>query len=586
MGACYSKKASGGNRSYTTVRMASTKLDEASRLARPTPYTRTQNANLEYAVKKGIPMSTKYSSYNSIDHGDIKNLKNTFQSNIPRFSSSLPASTSVEQKTAITNCNENETLHVVNNNAVVNSRSASNIPNTMNTPVNKLAAKPEPPIKPKSIASKSCPDKIIPQECEEKGLKTPGKTGLPRQMVAKSSQNISPGNPENLSIPKSYPSKTNKIVSSAQSPLSKSPSQRGFESRDSLSDFDSGLGNSLTDKQRPEDSDTVKDLERLELLDDSSPNSNVDACSIRSMSTPKGPHPQKVNVKAPSYRREPNGKWSFDEKHFSPEADEIVESKSVDVGDKSPKERHTFKMNASENIFSTYASYKGLLSYQKKSFKPLDTNIAIARDSKTNVSEQSKAAPANSPNISCIPKIRKQLNQPLACRSSLFYVQTENDKPAAAEITRVPPKFGEKSPVKKQVSSPKSIDSDEKSDSTEGVLSPPSEGENREFLIDDEISDQPDLTLCCDPMSEDSDLQSLQMAVTELHALQLASSSKKRTDSVSSYSSRKSRTTDHRDSLVLGSDLGSSCSSIASDDLMLDYEKSLDGFPEGTVNEG
>lgn len=591
MGACYSKKASGGNRAYTTVHMASTKLDEASRLARPTPYTRTtQNANLDFAVKKGIPMSTKYSSFNTIDHGDIKNLKNTFQSNIPRFSSSLPASTSVEQKTAIINCNENETLHVVNNNAV-NSHSASNIPSTtMSTPVNKreIAVKTESQIKPKSV-SKSCPDKIVPQECDDKGLKNPvsGKSmGLPRQITAKSSQNISLANPETLAIPKSCQLKGGKNISAGQSPILKSPSQKGSESRDSLSDFDSGIGNSLTDKQKPEDSDTVKDLEHLELLEESSPTFNVDNLSVRSMSTPKGHH-QKMNVRAPAYKREPNGKWSFDEKHFSPESEESVDSKSVNMGDRSPREKHSFKMNASDNIFSTYASYKGLLSYQKKSFKPLDANVIVSKE-KTNGSEKMKPVLGNSPNVSCIPKIRKQPNQPLTNRSSLFYVQTENEK-STVELENTPSKIEEKSPIKQLVHSPKmsSIDSDDKSDSTEnGVLSPPSEVENREFLIDDEISDQPDLTLCCDPNSEDSDLQSLQLAVSELHALQLASSSKKRTDSVSSYSSRKSRTADHRDSLILGSDLGSSCSSIASDDLMLDYEKTFDSFPEGTVNEG
>lgn len=582
MGACYSKKASGGNRPYTTVHMASTKLEEASRLARPTPYTRTQNANLEFAVKKGIPLSTKYSSISPIDHGDMKNLKNTFQSNIPRFSSSLPASTSAEQKTNIINCNDNETLHVVNNNAVTNSRSASNIPNSLSTPVNKLTVKAE--LQMKSKSSKSCPDKITSQESEEKGLKTPGKTtGLPRQISSKSSQNISLTSPETLTIPKSYQTKFNKNMSTGHSPLLKSPSPKGSESKDSLSDFDSGLGNSLTDKQKPEDSDTLKDLERLELLEEeSSPTFSPDSSRTIS-STPKGSYSQKMSVKAPAYKREPNGKWSFDEKHFSEENEPPEDSKSVNKGDRSPREKHSFKMNASDNIFSTYASYKGLLSYQKKSFKPIDANVTVTRE---NGPKDNKSTPTNS-NVSSIPKIRKITpNQPLANRSSIFYVQTQNEKSSATEshCGKDSSNAEETSPTKEQLHSPKQsgTDSDEKSDSAEnGVMSPPSEVENRDFLIDDEISDQPDLTLC-----EDSDLQSLQLAVSELHALQLASTSKKRTDSVSSYSSKKSRANDHRDSLILGSDLGSSCSSIASDDLMLDYEKNFDSFPEGTVNEG
>ncbi|XP_035221249.1 uncharacterized protein LOC118194160, partial [Stegodyphus dumicola] len=595
MGACYSKKASGGNRSYTTVHMASTKLEEASRLARPTPYSRTQNANIEYAAKKSIPLSTKHSSVSTVDPGEIKNLKNSFQSNIPRFSSSLPSTTSLtaEQKTNIPNYNDNETLHVVNNNPIINSRSAVNITNNASPPVNKVA-KTESQFKPKSLGSKSCPDKIVNQDVsEEKQTRIPGKgTGLPRQYVAvsKSAHSVSHLNTESLAVPKSQQTKDFRGVgsrnsSSGQSPQSKSPSRKGFESHDSLSDFDSGIGNSLNEKIKPEDSDTIKDLEHLELQDDSSPVS-IDTCSTRSTSTPKYCRSEtKMSVKAPTYKREPNGKWSFDEKHFGPETERSVVPKPFSSsGGSSPREKHSFKISASENIFSTYASYKGLLSYQKKSCKPLDCNSYNSRE-KTVSEQMQRIAQPQAVNSSCIPKMRRQLNQPLSGGNSVFYIQNESEKSVNEEKPKTVRKTSEYQTLNSKQSS---LDSDEKSDSTEnGVLSPPSEVENREFLIDDEISDQPGLTFFGEPRSEESDMQSLQLAVTELHALQMASSSKKRTDSVGSYCSRKSRTGDHRDSLLLGSDLGSSCSSIASDDLMLDYEKTFDNtFPEGTVNEG
>ncbi|GIX95225.1 uncharacterized protein CEXT_466491 [Caerostris extrusa] len=257
--ASYSKKASGGNRSYTT---AFTKLEEGSRLVRPTPYTRTQNANIDYAVKKGIPLSAKHNSLTTMDQGDLKNMKNTFQSNIPRFSSSLPVSASVsgEQKT-ITNCNDNEALHVVNNNAIVNSRSAFNVSNAT-SPVNKLTVK-DSLIKPKNLGSKSCPDKILSPDVPEKPVKTPLKgSGISRIFMGKSpSLHNSPEIQYSSKLQQTKDSKFNSRNPSGVSLVSKSPSGKGFESRDSLSGFDSGRGNSLTDKNKPEDSDAIKGIE-------------------------------------------------------------------------------------------------------------------------------------------------------------------------------------------------------------------------------------------------------------------------------------------------------------------------------------
>ncbi|KAF8787848.1 hypothetical protein HNY73_009407 [Argiope bruennichi] len=576
MGACYSKKASGGNRSYTTVQMASTKLEEGSRLVRPTPYTRTQNANIDFAAKKSIPLPSKHNSLTTADQSDLKNAKNTFQSNIPRFSSSLPVSASIsgEQKTII---NDNEALHVVNNNAIVNSRSAFNVSNAT-SPVNKLAVR-ESQIKPKSLGSKSCPDKILSPD--EKPSRTPLKgSGISRIFMGRSSPSSSQNSPETPNSSKMQQPKDSKLAgrnSSGPSPVSKSPSTKGFESRDSLSDFDSGLGNSLTDKNKPEDSDTIKDIEQLEFQDEISPSISVKTSPNRSTSTPKQSAAEsKLSLKAPTYKREPNGKWSFDEKHFGPEPVRTSEPKPFgNTNGSSPKAKHSFKMNASENIFSTYASYKGLLSYQKKSFQPADVKFNL-REKAT----QQQPLQQQSPNVSSIPKMKRQQSQPISSSGTIFYCDTDSNNCSFDDektLTNL-----EKPPQHQRNSS---LDSDEKSDSTEnGVLSPPSE-ENREFLIDDEIADQPGLTFFGDPKSEDSDVQSLQLAMSELHALQLASTNKRRTDSVSSYSSRKGRN-DHRDSLILGSELGSSCSSIASDDLMLDYEKSFDAFPEGTVNEG
>ncbi|XP_015928473.2 serine-rich adhesin for platelets isoform X1 [Parasteatoda tepidariorum] len=572
MGTCYSKKASGGNNPYMTSQMAATKLDEASRLARPTPYTRSGNANIEFAAKKNVPLPTKFNTLSTVEQGDIKNLKH-YQSSIPRFSSSLPTATG-EQRIG-SPLNENETLHVVNNNAIVNSRSAFNVSSTSPSSSNKYLNKSESLIKPKKT-SKSCPEKILSPD-NERIVRTPARgSGIsPRQ-----NRNKSPG-PQQAEIKVFSKSQQSKTVSGRNSggpsPVSKSPSRKGFESRDSLSDFDSGIGNSLTDKNRPEDSDTVKDLEQLELQDESSPNLSLGSKS--SAGTPKSPSDSKLAVKAPTYKREPNGKWSFDDKHFGPESTlRTSEPKSIpNSGPSSPREKHPFKMTASENIFSTYASYKGLLSYQKKSFRSPENGKLSPKTSRSE--KTSRVVQSSVSNLSSIPKIRRHGSQPTP-GGSIFYCTTEENQCSETKYDNAFESTVKSNNDTKQ----SSLDSDEKSDST-GVLSPPSE-ENREFLIDDEIADQPGLTFGNEPKSEDSDVQSLQMAMSELHALQMSSSVKKRTDSVSSYSSRKGRFGDHRDSLILGSELGSSCSSIASDDLMLDYEKSYDGFPEGTVNEG
>ncbi|KAG8188561.1 hypothetical protein JTE90_007169 [Oedothorax gibbosus] len=557
--------------------MASTKLEEASRLARPTPYMRNQNTNIEYAAKKTTPQSTKQNSPSNVDQSN----KNNFQSNIPRFSSSLPASAasiSGDHKTAVTNCNDNEAMHVVNNNAIVNSRSAYNV---SHSPVTKTNLR-DSQIKPK-IGSRSCPDKIVSPDAQDKPAKSPLRgTGIFRSFLGKSSPKTSSNSPDSLETPKSQSRVTNGKSSKGASPATKSPSRKGFASLNSLSDFDSGIGNSLNDKNRPEDSDTIKDVEQIEFQEEFSPNLSVDAVGNRPTSTPKSSaSDSKLSLKAPTYRREQNGKWSYDEKHFGSEPLRTPEPKPIlNTGSESPREKHTFKMNASENIFSTYASYKGLLSYQKKSFKPSDVKYNL-RD-KTN--QNDRTTPQQTSSIPKVPTALPNTRRPASqARSSKFYVNNEHSKVDEEEKTLSAEKLPKSSNAKQS-----SLDSDEKSDSTEnGVTSPPSD-DNREFLIDDEIADQPGLTFFGDPNSEDSDVQSLKQAMTELHALQMTSSLiKKRTDSCSSYSSLKRRSGgDHRDSLILGSELGSSCSSIASDDLMLDYDKAYDGFPEGTVNEG
>lgn len=90
-----------------------------------------------------------------------------------------------------------------------------------------------------------------------------------------------------------------------------------------------------------------------------------------------------------------------------------------------------------------------------------------------------------------------------------------------------------------------------------GFLSPTSDG----FLIDDDISDQPGLIAL--ERSRGRAAPSVKKSIFELHALQ-------------SFSGRQSKVDRTLDDLhPLCSDAGSSCSSLGSDDLMLDFETSM-----------
>ncbi|XP_064458324.1 uncharacterized protein LOC135368752 isoform X3 [Ornithodoros turicata] len=128
--------------------------------------------------------------------------------------------------------------------------------------------------------------------------------------------------------------------------------------------------------------------------------------------------------------------------------------------------------------------------------------------------------------------------------------------------------------VKEELSAPcsepkLSVDSglspqDEENDGSpqhEAYLSPASDVENRGFLIDDDISDQPGLIAL---ERSKPKILSVKKSVSELHALQ----------NTNCHHGRLDRPIRERHSM--SSDVGSSCSSLASDDLMLDFDRSMD----------
>ncbi|XP_076349509.1 uncharacterized protein LOC143246531 isoform X2 [Tachypleus tridentatus] len=118
--------------------------------------------------------------------------------------------------------------------------------------------------------------------------------------------------------------------------------------------------------------------------------------------------------------------------------------------------------------------------------------------------------------------------------------------------------------------------SQETTDSTfedHGCFSPTCDSDNRDFLIDDEIEDQPGLMAFENEKDFSGGMTSLQQSVTELTELQAANQSR--------Y--RGSNTFYFGDSLKSCSDIGSSCSSLASDDLILVEEGDEKLISESTV---
>lgn len=611
MGSCYSRKARDGKYSYSDVQMASTKVEETSRLARPTPYTR--NLLSSFSLKKSAAPHSKYDSSSVTFNANEQNEKLqkstsslAFQSNIPRISSAA-GSTDTTQNTFDTNSNKNEDveLHFVNNNAMSESISDS-IQITNPSKVPKKSA--EPKLEKISTSGKT-DEKNTPSRIPAKF--SAHIMGLPRPQVPQyvgktSAYNLSHVSSDNQPALKLHSHSADKLVSEKKSVCAndvfvnflddqdhlQSPPRAtsAGDSQDSMTDIDSGLGNSLVEKSKQEDADTLKDAEYFESCEES-PLNHVAPHQNESSSVAKATHglknlklEDKTSLRSPMYRREPNGKWKIDDKHIGSLQKQLKSESGQELQSGlqlylSSPNIPRYKADSYDN-YSSYASYKGLLSYKRQSpLKQVDSSPARVKFEKGYQSDSSG-----------IPKVKKTVAKDGSYsklpRSMLNLSGSDKNLANAAGVQKT---------YKIELSSDSkqsSPESDDKSDSIgNGIASPVSELENREFLIDDEIADQPGLISFESSKLIDSDVPSLQQSVTELHALQqVATSTKKRSDSQGSYSSsrlyRDRANTDARDSLILGSDMCSSCSSIGSDDLMLDYEKTCDSFPDGTVNEG
>ncbi|XP_077505668.1 uncharacterized protein LOC144115248 isoform X1 [Amblyomma americanum] len=183
----------------------------------------------------------------------------------------------------------------------------------------------------------------------------------------------------------------------------------------------------------------------------------------------------------------------------------------------------------------SYAAYRGILSYRR--ITPIKKYSEAPQWKRTVEPKNSKGL--GSPSRAVIAKgiLTKGARAAHATKDSSL----EQKRETGAKVVSTLP------------SAPLTPTKEEKNG---GFLSPTSDG----FLIDDDISDQPGLIAL--ERSRGRGAPSVKKSIFELHALQ-------------SFSGRQNKIDRTLDDLhPLCSDAGSSCSSLGSDDLMLDFETS------------
>lgn len=192
----------------------------------------------------------------------------------------------------------------------------------------------------------------------------------------------------------------------------------------------------------------------------------------------------------------------------------------------------------------SYAAYRGILSYRR--IAPIKQYSESPQWKRTGEPKKGFSSPTRA----------------VIARGIL----TKGARVAHAPRDHLPEQKREATP--KGASAPPAPLSPTKEEKNGGFLSPTSDG----FLIDDDISDQPGLIAL--ERSRNRGAPSVKKSIFELHALQ----------SFSGRQSKGDRTLD--DLHPLCSDAGSSCSSLGSDDLMLDFDLSGRDLTEASPSPG
>ncbi|XP_067127395.1 serine-rich adhesin for platelets isoform X2 [Centruroides vittatus] len=588
MGSCYSRKASEGSYSYSTVSMATIKQEEASRLTRPTPYSRNSSST-GLNFKKKISTKQEIKSYPS---PLIYSVNKTGQSNIPRLQSSTLSSSEFEEldsnKSYLDPNSNTENIHIMNNNSILDDSNNKQEINKL-TAIQRQTAIEEGNDNFQYDVNKSFVDMTknsdavkISVQSKIPSICTAQITGLPRPQVAQiSNKVVGKTIDEKKTIDDDDKTKSQKhstYIPVWQNKYGSSDSSDGIrtdgDSHDSCAaeTWDSGIGSSFNEKAKQEDAETLKDVEHFESLE-SSPISQSKR-TLSSEIAKATDNLSELNVSADSNRKnmedEIGGikKWNISTPKYKYKGFGLNKTDSDGFSQKliSGVNKNKLK-NLSYDNQQTYAAYRNTLSYRKiPVLKQYTTDLT---SSAKRIEELRKVISANKDN-SNIPRITRRI------LSEGSYSQNK-DKGSSIN-KQIDNKTASKN-TSEVAKDPLSPESDEKSDSsTQGILSPVSELENREFLIDDEIADQP--ALISFENVKNNSVPSLQQSVNELHVLQAANGIDCQSDT-GSFSAKLAKerervNSEARERVISYSDLGSSSSSLASDDLMMDYDKSID----------
>ncbi|XP_076361343.1 uncharacterized protein LOC143252692 isoform X2 [Tachypleus tridentatus] len=340
-------------------------------------------------------------------------------------------------------------------------------------------------------------------------------------------------------------------------------------------DRDSGLGNSFSEVgTKAEDSDTLKDAERFSSFEGSpvcnkSYEPSLENLKLQNSATSIQATYKQFLSRIPSSSRQ---------NQFQGNASAYRSDKKENCMQKPTR--------ISENSFpQSYGSYRGILTYRKIPPMKFDEGQTNWKKFQSPSSQNTKRSYLPSDLLSIPKPAISKCEKQISSESQVTVIATTSEKTHEdGQWEKIDSQNGLSSLLLQNCEREKghmstSQVSQNTTDSTfeeQSCFSSTCESDNREFLIDDEIADQPGLvTFGCGKYYPSGLTSSLQESVTELSALQENWNNSYRNKSAFNFGN----------SLKSCSDIGSSCSSLASDDMMLDFEAS-DSFDIGSINKG
>lgn len=498
MGTCYSSKSKSASQPYSSAPMsASSSQDSALRLPRATPYTRGTVAPIdssEVNFRRCIPPPTKYRA-NTFQSGNVQSKANV----------SVTTDTTEKSRRAVT---DNADLNNPSfNNNFEDGSSSQDFTNLKKDVIDSKSHNVADSLQLKTEGAKASSESS--ERIQYGATKIPTKitahlSGLPKPQVAVVTTRVPPV-PQRATSEKLHAAAriANQPLGDAAekragcqhrvSPDKESISDRSHSGDSGSTDYDSGLGHSLSDP----------------------PAGSECGGKAQSSSTT-------LQVESSPVLKEGVGD----------ELESAVLPTTLPVGAQVTTVDGTASKMGVYDQPDSYAAYRGILSYRR--ITPLKKYSEAPQWKRTVEPKSTKGF--SSPTRAVIAK----------------GILTKGAKAAHGAKDCSPDQKREG--IAKGPPLPSAPQSPSKEEKSAGFLSPTSDG----FLIDDDISDQPGLIAL--ERSRGRGTPSVKKSIFELHALQ-------------SFSGRQTKVDRTLDDLhPLCSDAGSSCSSLGSDDLMLDFE--------------